>query len=384
MSTSDEARLLALRSEFPALEQATHLVSHSLGAVPRRAREYLSRYLDEWERDSVRAWSAHWLPFIDELADLIGQVLGVPAGTVVLGPNVSALQSMVASCFDFAGQRNRVVYTDLNFSTVDYIWQEQARRGAEIVVVESDDGVHAPTGRLLDAIDERTLIVPVSHVLFRSSGIQDVRAIVERAHSVGALVLLDTYQSAGAVPLSVREWGVDLCCGGSIKWACGGPGTAYLYVDPALYDRLRPQQTGWFAHARPFGFEAGPLEPAPGRWRFMNGTPTIPALYAARAGWELLVEAGAGAIREKSLRQTALLRSEVEARGFTVNTPREDSARGGTLCFDREGAQELSQALLERGMLHDYRPKCGLRVSPHYYTTDEEIRRFVVAIDELG
>lgn len=384
MPHDDEARLLALRSEFPTLEHSTHLVSHSLGAVPRRARDYLARYLDEWEEDSVGAWNAHWLPFIDDLADLVARVIGVAAGTVVLGPNVSTLQSMVASCFDFSGQQNRIVYTDLNFSTVDYVWQEQRRRGAEVVVVKGEDGVHAPLEKLLEAIDERTLIVPVSHVLFRSSGMQDVRAIVERAHAVGALVLLDTYQSAGTVPLSVQRWGVDLCCGGSIKWACGGPGTAYLYVDPALYDRLRPAQTGWFAHARPFGFEAGPLQPAEGRWRFMNGTPTIPALYAARAGWELLFEAGVEAIRDKSLRQTALLRNEVEARGFVVNTPREDAQRGGTLCFDREGAQALSQALLARGMLHDFRPRCGLRVSPHYYTTDDEILRFVAAIDELG
>lgn len=384
MGGGDEARLIALRSEFPTLEHSTHLVSHSLGAVPRRAREYLSRYLDEWETQSVGAWSAHWMPFIDELADLIALVLGVPAGTVVLGPNVSTLQSMVASCFDFAGSRNRIVYSDLEFSTVDYVWQEQRRRGAEVVVVGGADGVHAPTERLLDAIDERTLIVPLSHVLFRSSGMADVRAIVERAHAVGALVFLDTYQSAGTVPLSVSDWGVDLCCGGSIKWACGGPGTAYLYVSPELYDRLRPTQTGWFAHARPFGFEAGPLEPAEGRWRFMNGTPTIPALYAARAGWELLLEAGVQAIRDKSLRQTALLRREVEARGFSVNTPRDDAERGGTLCFDRHGAQALSQALLGRGMLHDFRPRCGLRVSPHYYTTDEELLTFVAAIDELG
>ncbi len=384
MSDDDEPRLLALRREFPALDQNIHLVSHSLGAVPRRAREYLSRYLDEWERESVRAWTEHWLPFIDELSDLIAQVLGVAAGTVVLGPNVSTLQSMVASCFDFAGTRNRVVYTGLNFSSVDYVWQEQRRRGAEIVVVEPDDSVHAPTAKLLEAIDERTLIVPVSHVLFRSSGMQDVRAIVERAHAVGALVMLDTYQSAGTVPLAIAEWGVDLCCGGSIKWACGGPGTAYLYVNPDLYGRLRPAQTGWFAHARPFGFEAGPLEPAEGRWRFMNGTPTIPALYAARAGWELLVEAGVDAIRQKSLRQTALLREEVEARGFIVNTPRDDAERGGTLCFDRDRAQALSQAMLERGALHDYRPKCGLRVSPHYYTTDDELRRFLALLDELA
>ena len=379
----DETELLAYRDEFPTLEKKTHLISHSLGAIPKRARRYVTQFIDEWENDSIDAWGLHWLPAVEKLGDTIARVLGVPEGTVVINQNVSTIEAMLASCFDFEKPRNRVVYTDLNFPTVDYVWQEQQRRGAEVVRVPSEDGIHPPMERLLEAIDERTLVVPVSHVLFRSSGIKDVGAIVERAHAVGALVILDTYQSAGTVPLKLADWGVDIACGGSVKWACGGPGAAYLYVDPKVRARLRPAQTGWFGHARPFKFELAPIEYAEDRWRMVGGTPAIPALYTARAGWELLNEIGVERIRKKSLRQTALLRDAVEERGFTVNTPREDDRRGGTICFDFEGAEGVSKKLLERGMLHDYRPSCGIRASPHYYTTDEELGRFVEAIDEL-
>jgi kynureninase len=275
------------------------------------------------------------------------------------------------------------VYTELNFSTVHYVWQEQTRRGAEIVMVPGGDGVHAPMEELLRAIDERTLIVPISHVLFRSSGVKDVPAIVRRAHEVGALVMVDCYQSAGILPLQLKAWGVDLACGGSVKWACGGPGAAYLYVAPELLPKLRPMQTGWFGHKQPFAFDMRRIDYADDIWRVMGGTPAIPALYTARAGWEIVKSIGVDRIRAKSLRQTSLLRSLVEERGFQVNTPREDVQRGGTICFDFEGAERVSKALLERRFYHDFRPRCGLRASPHFYTTDEELERFVAEIDRL-
>jgi kynureninase len=379
---TDEARLLATRSEFPTLEKKTHLISHSLGAMPKRAKHYAAEFIEQWEDDSIEAWHHHWLPMVDAMGDLIGKVLGVSPGTVVVNQNVSTIQAMVASCFDFEKPRNKIVYSELNFSTVDYVWQEQRRRGADVVVVKSRDGIHAPMEELLAAIDERTLLVPVSHVLFRSSGVKDVSAIVKKAHSVGALVLLDVYQSAGTLPLSLEAWDLDMACGGSVKWACGGPGCAYLYVNPRIRDRLRPAATGWFGHARPFAFEPGPIAYADNHWRMIGGTPAIPALYTARAGWELLLDLGVENIRKKSLRQTTFLRNLVRERGFKVNTPERDEERGGTICFDFDGADVVSKALLARGMLHDYRPKCGIRASPHYYTADEELERFVKAIDE--
>jgi kynureninase len=387
----DEADLLATRSEFRTLEKGVHLISHSLGAVPKKAREYANQFLDEWENESINAWH-EWLPAVRSLGDLIATVLGVAPGTVAMLPNVSTVQSFVASCFafgehgpksgPFAG-RNKIVYDDLNFSTVHYVWREQARRGAEVVVVESRDGIHPPTEKLLEAIDEKTLIVPISHVLFRSSGMYDAKRVIDRAHEVGALVLLDCYQSAGTVPLALGEWNCDMACGGSVKWACGGPGAAYLYVKPELLEHLNPMSTGWFGHAEPFAFDMGPMRYAADAWRMIGGTMAIPAIYTARAGWETVARLGVDRIRKKSLRQTSLLRELVQTRGFTVNTPTEDNARGGTICFDFPNAELVSRELSRRKFFHDYRPKCGLRVSPHFYTTDEELQRFMSELDEI-
>jgi kynureninase len=382
-----EADLLATRAEFPTLEKGVHLISHSLGAVPSAARAYATKFLDEWENDSINAWNT-WLPAARALGDLIGKVIGVDPGTVVVIPNVSTVQAVVASCFTFDskspfGNRRKIVYDDLNFSTVHYVWQEQARRGAELTIVCSRDGVHAPIEELCAAIDERTLLVPISHVLFRSSGMYDAKRVIDRAHAMGALVLLDCYQSAGTVPLHLKEWGCDLACGGSVKWACGGPGAAYLYVRPDLLARLEPMATGWFAHAEPFAFDMGPMRYAGDTWRMIGGTPAMPAIYTARAGWEILERLGVDRIRAKSLRQTRLLRNLAESRNFTVNTPREDAERGGTVCFDFAGANVVSRELLRRKFFHDYRPRCGMRVSPHFYTTDEELERFVRELDEV-
>jgi len=378
---SSEAALLATRSDFPTVDKGVHLISHSLGAVPRQARAYANQFLDEWENDSITAWGK-WLPAVRSLGDLVAGVLGVDKGTVAMLPNVSTVQSFVASCFTFEG-RNKIVYDDLNFSTVHYVWQEQQRRGAEVVVVESRDGIHPPTEELLAAIDEKTLVVPISHVLFRSSGMYDAKRVIDRAHEVGALVLLDCYQSAATVPLALKEWDCDMACGGSVKWACGGPGAAYLYVRPDLLERLKPMSTGWFAHAEPFAFDMGPMRYAADAWRMIGGTMAIPAIYTARAGWETITKLGVENIRKKSLRQTTLLRELVEARGFTVNTPRGDHERGGTICFDFEGADVVSRELSARKFFHDYRPKCGIRASPHFYTTDDELHRFMGALDEI-
>jgi len=375
--------LLRYRAEFPTLGDSVHLIAHSLGAMPRRARALTLQFLDEWERHSIEAWH-HWLPRVEDTGNAIARILGVAPGTVAIQQNVSTAQAIVASCLQFAPPRNRVVYSSMNFHTVHYVWQESVRRGAEVIVVPSEDGIHPPMEALLGAIDERTLIVPISHVLFRSSAVKDVRAIVKRARDVGALVLLDCYQSAGTLPLALAEWDVDMACGGSVKWACGGPGCAYLYVRPDLAARLEPMNTGWFAHKRPFAFEMDRVDYADApAWRMANGTPPIPALFSARAGWDLLAEVGVERIREKSLRQTRALRELLEQRGFVINTPRDDVQRAGTICFDFDGAQPVAIELNRRRFFCDYRPKAGIRASPHYYTTDAEIEAFVREIDAI-
>jgi kynureninase len=342
----------------------------------------LQEFAALWVNKSIVAWE-DWLTEAKRAAARIERVIGAASGTVQMATNVSQIQATVASCLEFTPPRNRVVYTELNFPTVSYVWKAEERRGAEVVLVRSDDGIGVPTERLLAAIDERTLIVPISHVLFRSSFIQDAAAIVRRAHEVGAMVLLDCYQSAGTVPLDVTALDVDMACGGSVKWLCGGPGAAYLYVRPDRVAQLAPRTTGWFAHRAPFAFTMPDQQYAEDVSRFGGGTLAIAPLYQARAGAELIGRLGAAAIRKKSLRQTAHLLQRSAEAGYRINSPTDESRRGGTVVFDFPGADKVCAELNRRKFYCDHRPGGGLRASPHFYTSDEELDRFMDEVAAL-
>src|SRR5919202_257830 len=307
------------------------------------------------------------------VGDQIGRIVGAPPGSVVMHQNVTVAEAIVLSCFDLGGERNRIVYEEPNFPSVRYLHQAQAGRGAEIVVCPDDAAI-------VEAIDERTLLVPISHVLFRNGEIQDVEAIVRRAHEVGAYVLLDAYQSAGIVPFDVTALDVDFATGGSVKWLCGGPGAGWLYVRPDLADRLEPTLVGWQAHARPFGFEPE-LEYAPGAARFLTGTPNVPALYAATAGYDLIEEIGVDRIRANSVRQTELLIGLLDEAGFDVGSPRDPARRGGTVTVRTPEFAAVHKELAERQILCDFRPDAGLRLGPHYYSTDDEL---CFAVDQIA
>ncbi len=377
-----ESDLLALREQFPALASSVYMISHSLGAMPRAAQVALNEYAQLWVEKSITAWE-DWIKESKLAAARIEKILGAASGTVQMATNVSQVQATLASCLDYAGPRNRVVYTSLNFPTVSYVWKAEERRGAEVVVVPSDDGIGVPTERLLAAIDERTLVVPISHVLFRSSFIQDAAAIVKRAHEVGAMVILDTYQSAGTIPLDVTALGVDFVCGGSVKWLCGGPGAAYLYVRPDLIPRFAPRTTGWFAHRAPFAFTMPDQEYAEDVSRYGGGTLAIAPLYQARAGAELIGRIGVTAIRQKSLRQTAHMLKRAAEAGYRINSPQSESQRGGTVVMDFAGADKVCAELNRRKFFCDHRPGGGLRASPHFYTTDAEVDRFMDEVETL-
>ncbi len=378
---SDE--LLRYRSEFPILDRTTYLISNSLGAMPRGVENALHHYADLWSTRGVRAWEDEWWMLAAQVGDEIGALMNAPAGSVACLQNVTTCQATVASCLDFSGRRNKVVYTDLNFPSVMYFWEAQRSRGARVQMVRNDDGIHVNTERLMDAIDDETLIVPISHVIFRSAFIQDVEAIVEKAHRVGAYVLLDSFQSTGTLPFDVQRLNVDFCTGGVLKWLCGGPGTAYLYVRPDLAKTLEPSFTGWIGHENPFGFEIGATRYSPTIYRFTQGTPNIPALQVARPGVKIIAEVGVEKIREKSKRQTALLIEMADRRGWRVNTPRDPERRGGTVSIDMPNAQQVCAELLKRDVLVDYRPKAGVRFSPHFYNSDEELTKAVEAVEEI-
>jgi kynureninase len=374
------------RPRFPILADCTYLVTHSLGAMPETVRDKLRAFADQWATRGVRAWAEGWWDAPVTVGNLLGRILNAPPGTVAMHQNVSVIQSIVGSALEFTPERNRVVYTDQNFPTNMYVWEGFRRLGAEIVCVKSPDGIGVPTEALLEAIDERTRIVPISHVLYKSSWLQDAAAICARAREVGALVLLDSYQAAGTVPIDVQALGVDMLCGGSVKWLCGGPGAGYLYVRPGLLETLEPRITGWAAHAAPFAFERGAQRYAPGAARLLNGSPAVPALMAASAGYEIVLEVGVEAIRRHSLRLTEGLREDLAERGFELWGPVDAARRGGSLTVrlrpDEHGPAFVA-ALERRRILVDHRPGAGLRVSPHFYTRADELREFAQVLAEL-
>ncbi|MDX2029125.1 MAG: aminotransferase class V-fold PLP-dependent enzyme [Blastocatellia bacterium] len=367
------------REEFPTLASGIHLLSHSLGPMPRAARASIEAYCDLWERHtSEDAWAASWWTLSEEVGDCVARILGGAPGSVQMQPNASVALSTAVSCFDFAETgRNGIVTTALDFPSMGYIWDAQQRLGARVEVVPSEDGVAVSAERILDAIGETTCLVALSHTSYRSSHRlreEDVRAIVARAHACGARVLLDVYQSAGALELDAAGWGVDFLIGGMIKWLCGGPSCGYLYVRPEIQSELEPRLTGWIAHAQPFAFSHERMAYAPGVRRFAQGTPNIPGLYSCLAGLKIIEEVGLPVIARESRRRTESMVEFALARGWRLNSPHDADRRGGSVMIRVDNGPETVARLAERNVFVDCRPGVGLRASPHFFNTDDEVQ----------
>jgi kynureninase len=373
------------REEFPTLASGIHLLSHSLGPVPRAVRESMIAYCDAWEyHTSEDAWATSWWTLSRRVGDRIARILGGAPGSVQIQPNASIGLATVASCFDFRnGRRNKVVTTALDFPSMEYIWEAQRQMGARVEMVESSDGISTPLEKILAAIDDETCLVALSHTSYRSSYRIDAGAIVERAHAKGALVLLDVYQSAGVVPLHAEEWKVDFLIGGTIKWLCGGPSCGYLYVRPDLQKDLRPRLTGWVAHDAPFEFAAAPMRYARSVRRFAQGTPSIPALYSAIPGLDIIESVGLEQIAAESQRRTQFMMDFARERGWTINTPPELERRGGSVMIGAPDAKAVAEQLAEQHVFVDWRPGAGLRMSPHFFNTDEEVEEALTILSGL-
>ena len=363
----------AYRDRFPILDTCTYLINHSLAAMPAAAEDNLREYARMWRERGIRAWGEGWWDMPVTVGDQLGRILGAPPGSIVMHQNVTVAEAIVLSCFGRSGERNRIVYEEANFPSVRYLYQAQP--DLEVVAVESDAAV-------ADAIDERTLLVPISHVLFKNGEIQDIEPIISRAHEAGAHVVLDCYQSAGVVPFDLTGLDVDFAVGGSVKWLCGGPGAGWLYVRPDIADRLEPTLVGWQGHARPFAFEPE-LEYASGARRFLTGTPNVPALYAATGGYDVVEEVGVGQIRERSLVLTQLLIDLCDEAGLGITSPRDAERRGGTVTVSTPDHAACHRELGERGVICDFRPgrEGGIRLGPHFFNTEDELRR---AVSELA
>jgi kynureninase len=373
------------RDEFPTLDSGIHLLSHSLGPVPRAVRESMLAYCDAWENHtSEDAWATSWWELSQRVGDRIARILGGAAGSVQIQPNASIALATVASCFDFnASSRNKVVTTDQDFPSMEYIWEAKKQLGARVEVVTSGAGVSIPLERILEAIDDQTCLVALSHTSYRSSSRVNAQAIVERAHAKGALVLLDVYQSAGVVELQAADWKVDFLIGGTIKWLCGGPACGYLYVRPDLQRDLHPRLTGWVAHNAPFDFAHPPMRYARSVRRFAQGTPSIPALYSALPGLEIIETVGIAEIARESQRRTERMIEFALEHGWQLNTPRPVSERGGSVMIGVKDGPAIVEQLAEKRVFVDCRPGAGLRLSPHFFNTDEEVEEAMAVLADL-
>jgi len=371
------------RDEFPILSRTVYMISNSLGAMPRQTANNLAEYAETWATRGVRAWEERWWEMPLEIGNTIGRIIGAAAGSVSMHENVTTAHMVALSSLRPTGTRRRIVCTAMDFPSMVHLYRAQQAAGFELHIVPAEDDLSLDTGRMVDAIDDRTAVVAFSHVLFRTSFITDAAAITERARAAGAAVVLDTYQSAGIIPVDVTALGVDFAVGGCLKWLCGGPGNAFLYTRPDRLKAARPSFTGWLSHQRPFAFDIDDTAVRDDAMHMMNGTPSIPAYYAALAGLDIISEVGIERIREKSQRMTTRLLALVDEDGFTSAAARDPRRLAGTVAVNVPDALEVSRTLKARDFVVDYRPPVGVRISPHFYNTMEEIERIMGEIASI-
>lgn len=370
------------REDYPILADSTYMNSNSMGAMHRGSAEALREYTQVWAREGVEAWD-HWPQFIDETADMAARFFNGGVGHTTLGENVATFQARIASSLDYS-KRPKVVIEQLMFPNVVYVWERFARLGVELELVPSEDGMTISTERMLEAIDERTSLVSISHAVYVSGALLDVAAICKRAHEVGALVMCDVYQTAGVVPIDVQAWDLDILVGGSHKWLCAGPGTCFLWVRPGLREQLEPMTTGWMAHAAPFDMAPAPITLAQNSWRFVAGTPSVPAYYVARNAYKNMLEIGVDRIRAHNLALCRIIIDRALEAGLTVHSPTDDAKRTGFVAVDFAGSEAASKALIGERYKLDWRPNCGLRIGPHFYNTQAEVERMMTRVIELA
>jgi kynureninase len=377
------------RSNFPILETSCYMISNSLGAMPKQAEDQLMHYTHEWQTEGVEAWHS-WFPLVDTVSAMFAKIIGADAEDVTLIHNLTIGSALIASCLDFSGKRNKVVYSELHFPTISYLWHGWQQYGAKVHLVKSDDGIFVDTQKICDTIDEETLIVPISHVYFRSGALQDIKTIIDKAHSVGALVMVDSYQAAGVVPIDVKALNVDILAAGVLKWLCGGPGAAFMYVRRDLHEKFRPAIRGWLGDKEPFDFIMPDVNFATGMHRFLTSSIQVPCLYTAIPALQMMGEIGVDVIRKKSLGMTQRIFEKCDEYGFKANTPREANKLGGHVTVDPNGitqgklsTKEINDELIRRRFIVDYRPPFGSRIAPHFYNTLDEVDAVMMEMKKI-
>ena len=372
------------RDEFPILARSVYMISNSLGAMPRAAARSLAEYADTWATRGVRAWEERWWELAGELGGRIEAIVGAPAGSVSMHENVTTAEAVALSCVRPEGAKRTIVCTSMDFPSAVYLYKAQRDLGFDLDIVPALGDLSVPAERIADAIDDRTAAVCLSHVLFRSSYIVDPAPVIERAHAVGAVVILDGYQSAGIIPVDVTALGVDFFVGGCLKWLCGGPGNAFLCTAPWVKARTRPRLTGWLSRTAPFAFDIEATDVRDDGMAMMNGTPAIPAYYAALPGLEIIRTVGVDRIRAASQAMTRRLLDLVDDYGYRSVASRDPERLAGTVAVDVPEAARVAKTLNARDFVVDYRPGVGIRLSPHFYNTMDEIDAMMRELDRIA
>lgn len=366
------------RDEFPVVGRKAYLISASLGPISVRARAYVDGYLDAWASKGApdHVWMEDIFPTMGGLKRSFAALAGCDADEVALTTNISIALATVASCLDLSGERNRVILSELDFPTDGHVWLAWARKtGAEIVWLRSPDGLTIPLEAYDEAIDDRTALVMVNRVLYRSSALVDAKAVCATARERGALSFVDDYHGLGIVPLDLHDLGCDLYTAGTLKWMCGGPGMVFLYARRELLPTLEPAVTGWFGTREPFSFDTEHLEYHVTARRLEHGTPPAPVFYLAKGGLEIIAEVGVERIRERQGELTDHVIARADAAGLAVRTPRDRDARGGVVNVGvGSNAEAICHALLARDVCTDSRGD-GLRISPHFFNTEADVDR---------
>jgi len=371
-----EDALAAWRSEFPILERKTYLNSCSLGALSHRSEARLREFTERWHGEGAAAWYGPWLERLAELRARVAAFLGGVQGSVALLPSTSSALSVIAESLSYE-ERPRVVTTELDFPTLAYQWTVKPE--VDLVILESPDGVGVREEQFAEAVDGRTAVLATSHVFFTTGFVQEIGALAEIAHRRGALCLIDGYHGAGQLPADVQEAGIDVYTGGPLKWLCGGPGLAYLYVRPELHGTLHPRITGWFGAANAFDFEIGRLERHDDARRFEMGTPALPTVHTALGGQEIVEEVGIGRIAAHNRRLTERLVAGCREAGFTLTTAADPARRSAIVMVRHPEPAAAVESLASEGIVVDHRPG-HVRVSPHFYNTGTEVDCFVEAL----
>jgi selenocysteine lyase/cysteine desulfurase len=371
----------AWRDEFPGLQKSTYLNTVSLGQLSRRSRAAVDRFLDLWSERGASAWYNYWLGEVDGLRSEFARLIGAGADEVAIMPNISSALAAVSSSIDFT-RRPGVVACELDFPTLIYSFLARASQGVKTHLAASPDRIHVPLEAFQEAVDERTALIATSRVYFTSGYIQDVAALSEIAHRAGALCLVDDYQGTGQVPIDVKAAGVDILITGGLKWLIGGPGVAYLYVRRDLAAQLEPTVAGWFGHRRQFDFDPHSLEFREDARRFEAGTPATAAVYAARAGLEIINEIGAEALRERTAAINQHLVRELRRRGHRLRIPADPKRQAGITILEVDDNVRTVKQLAERGIIVDRRPG-AVRISPYFYNTYGENEIVLQALDDI-